>query len=142
MLAMTLAVMWLGAAPAADAKVALYGKPLAGLKATPVATVLAAPKDGDVVRVEGKADAVCKAMGCFMTVKQGDKSIHVTFEEAGFTVPKDSGGKMAIVEGKVRVKEPDPDELAHMKSEGAGASAASKVSIEAYGVEMRSAASR
>ncbi|MEO8274437.1 MAG: DUF4920 domain-containing protein [Chloroflexota bacterium] len=139
---MTLAVLWLAAAPAADAKVALYGKPLAGLKATPVATILASPKDGDVVRVEGKADAVCQAMGCFMTVKQGEASIHVTFEEAGFTVPKDSGGKQAVVEGKVRVKQPDPAALEHKKAEGAGASAASKVSIEAYGVEMRSAPSR
>jgi hypothetical protein len=77
-----------------------------------------------------------------MTVKQGDASIHVTFEEAGFTIPKDSGGKQAVVEGKIRVKQPDPAEVEHMKGEGAGAAAASKVSVEAYGVELRSAPSR
>ena len=89
MLALTLAVML--SAPAGDPAVARFGKPLKGLKATPVAAVLASAKDGDTVRLEGK----------------------------------------------VKVKAPAAADVAHLKSEGAGASAASRVSVEAYGVELR-----
>ena len=35
------------------------------------------------------------------------------------------------------VKDPDTDRVAHVQSEGAGAAAAAKVSIEATGVEIR-----
>ena len=143
MIAMMMTVACLAAAPAAaDARVAQYGKPLEGLKPTSVASVLASAKDGDIVRLEGKADEVCKAMGCWVTVKQGDASVHVTFEDAGFTIPKNSAGKQVVIEGKVRVKQPDPAEVAHKQGEGAGAAAAAKVSVEAYGAELRTAPPR
>ena len=48
----------------------------------------------------------------------------MTFEGYSFFVPKDSMGKPVVLEGKVIVKEPDPAEVAHLKSEGAGAAAA------------------
>ena len=142
MLALTLSVMCLAAPVTAESAVARFGKPLTGLKPTAVSDVLASAKDGDTVRLEGTADAVCKAMGCWVTVKQGDASVHVTFEGEGFTIPKDSAGKQVVVEGKVKVKAPDPDEVAHLKAEGAGKSAASRVSVEAYGVELRAASPR
>ena len=46
------------------------------------------------------------------------------------------------LEGKVKVKAPDPAEVAHLKGEGAGKAAASRVSVEAYGVELRDASPR
>jgi hypothetical protein len=141
MIALTLAVMCLSAPPA-DAAVARFGKPLKGLKPTPLAEVLASAKDGDNVRVEGKAESVCKNKGCWVTVRDGDASVHVTFEGYSFFVPKDSAGKKVALEGKVKVKAPDPAEVAHLKGEGAGAAAASRVSVEAYGVELRDAPTR
>jgi hypothetical protein len=75
-------------------------------------------------------------------VRQGDASVHVTFEDYSFFIPKDSAGKQVVVEGKVKVKAPDPGEVAHLKGEGAGESAASRVSVEAYGVELRDAPPR
>lgn len=142
MLALTLSVMCLAAPVAQEAAVARFGKPLTGLAPTAVSEVLKSAKDGDTVRLEGKADAVCKAMGCWVTVKQGDASVHVTFEGEGFTIPKDSAGKQVVVEGKVKVKAPDPGTVAHLKGEGAGESAASRVSVEAYGIELRAAPPR
>jgi hypothetical protein len=146
MFAMTIAVMCLAApvaAPApADSAVVRYGKPLKGLKTTPVSEVLASAKNGDTVRLEGKAEAVCKAKGCWVTLKDGDKSVHVSFDEYSFVVPKDSAGKTMAIEGKVKVEAPDPAHAAHLKGEGAGAAAASKVTVEAYGVEMRPAPTR
>jgi hypothetical protein len=141
MVAWTLAVLvaagsaGAGTAPAAEVKT--YGKPLKGLKATPVADVLAAADDGSTVRVEGKAETVCKNKGCWVTVRDGAAQIHVTFEGYSFFVPKDSAGKTIALEGKVKVKAPDPTDVAHLKGEGAGDAAAAKVSIEAYGVELR-----
>jgi len=141
MLALTLALMCFAApdAAASDAAVARFGKPLKGLKATPLSEMLASAKDGDTVRLEGKAEAVCKNKGCWVTLRDGDASVHVTFEGYSFFVPKDSAGKRVALEGKVKVKAPDASDVAHLKSEGAGASVASRVSVEAYGVEMRSA---
>jgi hypothetical protein len=142
MLAMTLAVMCLSApAPAADA-VARFGKPLKGLKPTPLSQVFASAKDGDTVRLEGKAESVCKNKGCWVTLRDGDRTVHVTFEGYSFFVPKDSADKKVALEGKVKVKAPDAAEVAHLKGEGAGAAAEARVSIEAYGVELRDAAPR
>jgi hypothetical protein len=141
MLALTLAVM-LSAPAAGDAAVARFGKPLKGLKATPLSEVLLSAKDGDTVRLEGKAEKVCKNKGCWVTLRDGDATVHVTFEGYSFFVPKDSAGQKVALEGKVKVKAPDPAEVAHLKGEGAGAAASSRVSVEAYGVELRGASAR
>jgi hypothetical protein len=133
MMGWTLAMM-LAAGAAAPAT---FGKPLKGLTPTPVAEVLKAARDGATVRVEGKAEAVCRNKGCWVTVKDGDAKVHVTFEGYSFFVPKDAAGRAIALEGKVKVVPPDPDQVAHLKGEGAGEAAAARVSIEAYGVELR-----
>ena len=143
MLALTLAVMCLSAPAAAGGfAVARFGKPLKGLKPTPLSEVLLSAKDGDTVRLEGKAEKVCKNKGCWVTLRDGDATVHVTFEGYSFFVPKDSAGRKVALEGKVKVKAPDPAEVAHLQGEGAGAAASSRVSVEAYGVELRDATAR
>jgi len=143
MLALTLAVTCLSApATAGDPAVARFGKPLKGLKPTPLAEVLASAKDGDTVRLEGKAESVCKNKGCWVTVRDGGNSVHVTFEGYSFFIPKDSAGQTVALEGKVKIKAPDPSEVAHLKGEGAGPAAAARLSVEAYGVELRPASTR
>ena len=114
-----------------------YGKPLKGLKATPLADLLAKPENGRSVRLEGKIGAVCREKGCWMELRQGESAVHVTFEDYAFFVPKDSAGSDAVLEGKVVVKTPDPDDVKHFKGEGAGEAAGARVSIEASGVELR-----
>jgi hypothetical protein len=127
----------LAAGAGAEEKAGRYGKPLKGLKPTAVSEVLADADEGATVRVEGKAETVCRNKGCWVTVRDGDASVHVTFEDYSFFVPKDSAGRKIAVEGKVKVKAPDPADVAHLKGEGAGEAAAGRVSIEAYGVELR-----
>jgi hypothetical protein len=46
-----------------------------------------------------------------------------------------------VLEGKVVVKQPRPEDVAHLKGEGAGEAAGAKVSIEATGVEIHPASS-
>ena len=124
------------AAPAA-ADVQHFGKPFKGVAPVKLADVLASPTAGQIVRLEGTVEAVCRNRGCWLTLREGDKSVHVTFEGYSFFVPKDSAGKKIALEGKVKVKAPDPSDVAHLKGEGAGEAAAARVSIEAYGVELR-----
>ena len=114
-----------------------FGKPLAGLAAVPLADVLAKPENGRAVRLEGTIERVCQNKGCWLELKQQASSVHVTFENYGFFVPKDAMGKPVVLEGRVIVKEPDADRVEHVKSEGAGETAGAKVSIEATGVEIR-----
>ena len=114
-----------------------FGKPLQGLKPVALKDVLAKPEDGQVVRIEGTIDKVCRNKGCWLELKQEASSVHVTFENYGFFVPKDSMGKPVALEGRVIVKQPTPEDVAHLKAEGGGESVGAKVSIEATGVEIR-----
>ena len=57
-----------------------FGKPLEGLGAVPLEQVMKNPVAGQKVRVEGTIDKVCQAKGCWIALKQGARSVHVTFE--------------------------------------------------------------
>ena len=85
---------------AADTK---YGKPLTIKQPMPLATLLAHADDynGQTVQVKAKITDVCQAMGCWLELVNEDGQ-HIRFEahEAGIEFPKDSAGRMAIVEGK------------------------------------------
>lgn len=122
---------------AVAAETKTFGTPLSGLTPTPLQEVLAQPKDGARVCLEGQVTAVCQNKGCWLELQQGGRSIHVTFVDYSFFVPKDSKGRTVRLEGKVSVQAPDPAHVEHMRKEGAGESAAAKVSIVASGVELR-----
>jgi hypothetical protein len=131
-------VLMFAAASARAADAQTFGKPLKGVAPSTLEQVLAAPEAGKLVRLEGTIEAVCKNKGCWLELKQGPRSVHVTFEGYSFFVPKDAMGKACVLEGKLIVKEPSPDEVEHKASEGASR-AAQKVSVEATGVEIRAA---
>jgi hypothetical protein len=116
-----------------------YGKPLKGLATTPLATVLDKPEDGKVVALEGVIKASCQEKGCWLTLEQGDRSIHVAMEDHAFSVPKDSMGQKAKLEGRVVVKERPKMDVEHLEAEGAK-KAGAKVSIEATGVVVERSA--
>jgi hypothetical protein len=127
----------LSVAALARAEARTYGKPLRGLAPTNLADVLAKPEAGRVVRLEGTIDKVCRNKGCWLELKQGASSVHVTFEGYSFFVPKDAAGQPVVLEGRVLVKEPARSDVAHKQAEGAGVAAGARVSIEASGVEIR-----
>jgi hypothetical protein len=117
--------------------VQLFGEPLTGLEPTPLAEVLADPEEGKQVCLEGTVAAVCQTKGCWLELKQGDASVHVTFEGYSFFVPKDSKGRAVRLEGRVLVKQPKPEVVAHLRAEGASEAAGKRVTIMASGVELR-----
>lgn len=137
MISCILAAALLSVAPAPPAAARHFGKPLEGLARARLADVLARPVAGQAVRLEGTVEAVCRNRGCWLTLRDGDDRVHVTFEGYLFFVPKDSASRKVVLEGRVRVKDPDPSEVAHLEKEGASAAAAARVSVEAYGVELK-----
>lgn len=114
----------------------LYGKKLGGLHPTKLAELLDRPEAGKTVRLEGTIDKVCQARGCWLELKQGAQGVHVTFAGYSFFVPKDMAGKAVALEGRVVVGEPKAGDVEHEQSEGAGPAAASRVRVEATGVEI------
>src|SRR5574339_94666 len=78
-----------------------FAKPLQGLMPVALKDVLAKPEAGQRVRLEGTIDKVCQNKGCWLELKQEASSVHVTFEDYGFFVPKDSMGKPVVLEGRV-----------------------------------------
>jgi hypothetical protein len=127
------ALLWAGGVLAGET--ATFGKPLQGLPNASLKDVLARPEAGQKVRLEGTIERVCRNKGCWLELKQGEQSVHVTFEGYSFFVPRDAAGRRVVLEGKVLVKEPAADDAAHKKAEGAQR-AGRRVSIEATGVEM------
>ena len=130
-----LIVLTAGLAAAGESR--SFGKPLQGLTPVALATVLKDPVAGREVRLDGTIVGVCKNKGCWLTLKQGEESVHVTFEGYSYFVPTDVAGKAVALEGKVVVKQPTAAEVDHLRKEGASGAAAAKVSIEARGVEIR-----
>ena len=119
---MKTAATFLAAALCASAALAdtqKFGAALTGLPATKLESVLAKPEDGQKVRLEGTVKAVCVNKGCWLELAQGDRSIHVTFKDYAFFVPKNGAGRTVVAEGIVKVERPSPSDLAHLEKEGA-----------------------
>lgn len=73
-------------------------------KPIPVGTLLLSGEKyiGETVKVRGKLTAVCKQKGCYFSlINNSGSKVYVDLEDGkNFTVPTDSEGKMAVVEGK------------------------------------------
>ena len=75
------------------------------------------------IKVSGLINEVCQAKGCWMTLEDegSTTSAFIKFKDYGFFVPKDAGGKKAIVKGKLYGSLTPVDELRHY-AEDKGAS--------------------
>ncbi len=121
--------------PATAAK--SYGRPLKGLPTTSLESVLANPQNGQRVRLEGRIEKVCQQKGCWLELKDGERSVLVTFENYSFFVPKASAGREVVLEGRVRIKQRTAEEVKHLKAEGGSAAVTARVEIVASGVQIR-----
>lgn len=67
------------------------------------------------IALKGIVNEVCQAKGCWMTFESmdKDKSVFVRFKDYGFFVPKNAGGKDAIIKGKLFSTITSVDELRH-----------------------------
>ena len=97
------------------------------------------------VTLKGEIQAVCKAKGCWMTLKKPDGStVRVTFKDYALFMPADIVGREVVVHGEAKVKKTSVEELKHY-AEDAGKSeeevnkitqAEVSLSFEADGVKV------
>lgn len=87
-----------------------------------LAMVSAGQTDISSVKVEGKVTECCQAKGCWMSIDKGDgTTMRVTFKDYGFFVPKDCGGKSAVMMGHAYMDTTKVEDLKHY-AEDAGKS--------------------
>ena len=80
-----------------------YGAKIDEAGAVPVAQMMAdmGGKSEISAKVEGTITECCKKKGCWMNIDKGDgTTMKVTFKDYAFFVPKDAGGKTAIMQGR------------------------------------------
>jgi hypothetical protein len=104
---------------AADYVGQVYGAPLSA--ATPVAIEAALPRAKELssgtVAVSGRVSAVCQQKGCWLTLvggQMGTTSVHMTFKDYGFFVPKDLIGYTVVAEGIFKTETVSVDDQRHL----------------------------
>lgn len=70
------------------------------------------------VLVSGTIDRVCQKRGCWMVLKEGEHSARVLMKNHAFTVPMDSKGKSAVVEGTLKVRTFSVAQAKHLAQDG------------------------
>lgn len=97
-----------------------YGTTFSLTEKTPLGKVASGAADGQElnVRVTGTIDKVCQKKGCWMVVKDGDFEARVIMKDAAFTVPLDSTGKPAQVEGTLKVRVYTEAQAKHLAEDG------------------------
>jgi hypothetical protein len=114
--------------------------------ALPVSLLLAEPErfDGQTIACQGRVAEVCPKKGCWMTLRDGERELRVTFQDYAFFVPLDAAGATMRAEGLFRIVETPADELRHyLEDAGREAEAAAvtgpvrSYTLVAPGVELR-----
>lgn len=105
-------------AEGATASTGSFGAKIDEAGAIPMDSLLAMVSAGQTditsVKVEGKVNEVCQAKGCWMNLEKGDGTgMRVTFKDYGFFVPKDCGGKTAIIQGHAYMDTTTVEDLRH-----------------------------
>lgn len=97
----------------------LYGKDYdPGMTVMNYGDLLKSAEDNNdkVILVKGTVSEVCQAMGCWMVMSDGSKSIRATTSHE-FFLPKDIAGKEAVIYGKFKVTEISEDDARHYNEE-------------------------
>lgn len=94
-----------------------YGSAITADGAQDIQAIISAFEGQDTieVKVSGMINEVCQAKGCWMTLEDAASTVSafIKFKDYAFFVPKDAGGKKAIVQGKLYGSLTPVDELRH-----------------------------
>ena len=85
----------------------------------PVSLSKALLKSGNVL-IKAKVGTVCKKKGCWMTIKDVQAKVRVTFEGYKFFVPFSLIGKNVLIQGKMNIKEMSLSETKHYIEDAGG----------------------
>ena len=96
-----------------------FGESFTTEDSTALASVLDSPENfqGQTIRTEGRISDVCQAMGCWLVLADGERTIRITAKDHGFGVDKDTTGMWGDLEGVVTRRELDPERVEHLRSE-------------------------
>jgi hypothetical protein len=96
-----------------------FGEEITPDNAVSFETLLGLMKEAETVnlKVRGKVHTVCQTKGCWMEVGASDPSVtetmFVQFEDYGFFVPKDLGGKEVVLAGQAYWETTPVEDLRH-----------------------------
>src|SRR5262245_36871609 len=82
---------------------------------------------GKTVRLQGTIDSVCQTKGCWMQLGTQTPTVFVKFKDYAFFVPKDAGGRVAIVEGTMTMKQETVEQTKHYLEDAGKRDEAAKV---------------
>lgn len=94
-----------------------FGKNISEENALAVAElpVLFTETDTLTLKLTGNIASVCQMTGCWIDLDLGNgETIHVTFKDDAFLLPKDAAGKVAIIEGTAQREELSVEYLKHL----------------------------
>ncbi len=75
---------------------------------------------GKTVKLKGNITDVCQREGCWLVLSDGQQTIRIKMKDHKFVVPKDSGNKVATVEGVIEKQELSEEMARHYAEESAG----------------------
>lgn len=94
-----------------------YGDLITQENALAIAELPAMLIENDSVEAKftGNIHSVCQMTGCWITLDLGSgETVHVTFKDDAFLLPKDAAGKTAVIQGKGQREELSVDYLKHL----------------------------
>ena len=95
---------------------------------------------GKEVLLETRIAKVCQKKGCFFIAQSGADSVRITFEDYGFFIPTDSGGKTVMLAGVFSRKPVSAEQAAHVAEDlgetPAGDAPAFEYSLVATGIKI------
>ncbi len=96
-----------------------FGSAFTLTEAAPLATFAdKATELGDkMIQVSGTIDAVCQKKGCWFVIKDGETTARILMKDYGFTVPIDSKGKAAVIEGTLKVRTFTEAQVKHIEED-------------------------
>ncbi len=92
-----------------------YGDMKCDVKTVKLADLKVSP---DTVAVEGTVTTVCQAAGCWVMIKDGDKTLFVKAKGESFYMPKNAAGAKARAYGVIKEVELTEESQKHFASEG------------------------
>jgi Domain of unknown function (DUF4920) len=83
------------------------------VNADELATVLAAKRGTEEIKVKGKVVEVCKVMGCWLKMQTTNGAVMIKMKDESFFVPLDLNGKTIVAKGTAAIKETSVEMLRH-----------------------------
>lgn len=93
-----------------------YGEKITSKKVIKVSNLK--PTKDKVVVAEGVIEAVCQSAGCWIVLRDGNKTVFVKAKDEAFAMPKNAAGSKARAMGTVMEEEFSEAALKHFEEDG------------------------